>query len=169
MNKVVSIRSTHCHPLTHHNSIAMASGIQKDYTQKAIKGREAQLSVALCSLAKRRQQNPSFIASSSRRLSFFASKIAEQQAEMKNPLSRSHRTGLFQFTFNFNSFSDSECILYFRFSKANVTRRIYAISWPNMQSHTDRSRYALSNSYTVHHSTSTLETVKMERNRNFLW
>ena len=144
VNKVVSIRSTHCHPLTQHHFIAMASGRQKDYTQKAIKGREVQLSVALCSLAKRRQQNLSSIASSSRCLSFFASKIAEHQAEMNKALSRSHRIGLSQFTFNFNSLSDSDCVLYFRLSKANVTRMIYAISWPNTQSHTDRSRYAVS-------------------------
>ena len=108
------------YPLTQHYFIAMASGRQKDYTQKAIKGREVQLSVGLCSLAKRRQQNPSSIASSSRCPSFFASKIAEHQAEMNKALSRSHGIGLSKFTFNFISFSDSDSVLYFRFSKANV-------------------------------------------------
>ena len=99
--------------------------------------------MAFWSLAKRRRRNPSFIASSTRCLSVFASKIAEEQAQMNEALSRSHSISLSRFTFNFNSFNDSECVLYFCFNKANVTRMVDAISRPNTQSHTDRSRCAV--------------------------
>ena len=50
-------------------------------------------------------------------------------------LQRRNRISVTDFSFNFNGFSDSDCLYYFRFTKSDVLRVVNAINWPN---HTQR-------------------------------
>jgi len=46
------------------------------------------------------------------------------------------------FNFNFNRFSDSECVNHFRFDKENVLRIATDVSWPQDWKKTRRNRYS---------------------------
>ena len=63
---------------------------------------------------------------------------------MSKKISRSNRIHTSQLSFNFNSFSNSDCVFYFRFNKNDVIRMLQAMAWPAEQTCTTRNRYAVS-------------------------
>ena len=58
-------------------------------------------------------------------------------------LCRSNRLSTAQFSFNFNVFSDAECLSLFRFAKRDISRVTIALAWPENQNHTKKNRYAV--------------------------
>ena len=80
-------------------------------------------------------------ATSTHSIATIGSRMMREERERGFHLARSNRIGMSQFTFNFNRFSESEALLYFRFKKSDVIKVITAVAWPLGNTRTHRNRF----------------------------
>ena len=64
-----------------------------------------------------------------------------EERERGPHLARRNRISTSQFVYNFNLFSESDALLYFRFKKADVTKTINAVAWPSDKTRTHCNRF----------------------------
>lgn len=123
---------------------AMDRGRQKDCAQgKTVLARRRWQSV-LCTVAKHRGNHRGSAFSSSNLLFYVAGRFQSLDQDLQNQLARRNRISATSFLFNFNAYSDADCLFYFRFRNTDICRLVVALAWPEGQTKTDRNRYAVS-------------------------
>jgi hypothetical protein len=67
----------------------------------------------------------------------------EVERNWDNHVRRSKRALIFDFSFNFSCFTDSDCLSLFRFRKSDVLRMVTAILWPEYRISSTLNRYSV--------------------------
>lgn len=122
----------------------MTNHRQIDYQVSKLRARLNNWNVILQVLGKRRltARNSSFT-----RTPVFitvAENVQKLTQEYQGLISRSNRISSSSFYFNFNAFTDSDCIRQFRFKKRDVLELVSALRFPNQFYSTSRNRYSTS-------------------------
>lgn len=121
----------------------MKKGREKDARHGPSLNRTRCLTTVVQAIARRRvsARNSSF--STTNALLVVARNFHRAQSNIENLLIRSNRISISSFTFNFNKFSDYDCLSYFRFRKEDISRVMNATAWPTEKTLTSRNRYAV--------------------------
>lgn len=123
----------------------MTKGRLKDCTeQKCVELRNWKIALMVISRLRLDTNHRRFNFTSTAALTFAATKFFSLQQDLNNMLHRSNRISMSNFSFNFNGFSNRDCLHLFHFEKQDVTRVMDVIAWPATQKSTKRNRYAVS-------------------------
>lgn len=120
----------------------MGRGRQRDHSKRSSRRRVAAWRLIMLALIRRRAQ-PGGIAYSSLLVVAFDHYLRARR-DFRGHMRRTKLISLTQFSFNFNSFTDADCLHHFRFSKADVIKIVPVIGLPELQWHTNRGRYSVS-------------------------
>jgi hypothetical protein len=129
-----------CSPLI--LSKAMPLGRLRDHTARQVDRRSRRWAIIGAEMAKRRANIASAFSSTSA-LCAAMKMYMEVKENRDNHVRRSKCVSISDFSFNFNSFSDSDCLSLFRFRKSDVLRKVTAISWPEYRISSTRNRYSV--------------------------
>lgn len=117
-------------------------GRQSDHSVTIAALRFRKWRFALRTIAPRRLRAPASIYGSTTALLFCVKGYAAQRKEYSRYIQRSNRISLSEFSFNFNSLTDSCCLSLFRFTKKDIGRLVTAVGWVGFL--TERNRYSCS-------------------------
>ena len=140
-----SISSTQTCALGHceiASSLKMSFSRQKDHA----KFRREQRCLtwdAIVKVIARRRRLPEARATGNRALLYAVEQFAEHASDHALNIARSNRISLTDFTFNFNSLSNFECFVNFRFCKDDIIKFSRAMGWPSNVTKTSRNGYRL--------------------------
>ena len=119
-------------------------GRRRDFTLRKCASRQSQATAAVIGTARRRASaGANAVAASPAHLGCAIAHHMRMNVALTLALCKSNRISTAQFSFNFNMFSDAECLSLFRFTKRDISRVIIALAWPENQNHTKKNRYAV--------------------------
>lgn len=121
----------------------MTSGRQRDHKVGLTERRVRQWRSIFMYAIRRRLHGIQSAVTSTESITSIMQRMAQEEKERGLQLARRNRIGLSQFSFNFNSLTENDTLLQFRFRKVDVMRMIDAVSWPPFKSHTCRNRFAV--------------------------
>lgn len=115
----------------------MKKGCLKDQRITCITARKVAYSHVLQTIARRRS------STTTTTLMSIAKRYVRERVNYSNHYNRANNIFSIDFTFNFNRFSESECLLYFRFCKEDIERLVSVFGWPSEKTRTSRGRYCV--------------------------
>ena len=98
---------------------------------------------AIVKFIARRRRLPDAGATGHRALIYAVEQFAEHASKHALNIARSNRISLPDFTFNFFSLSNYECLANFRFCKDDIVKVPRAMGWPSNVTRTSRNAYGL--------------------------
>jgi len=117
---------------------------QKDHQVSKLRDRLDTWQAVFKLISKRRLQGLKSSFTQTTTLIGIAEKLKHLKTEYSRLIGRSNRISTSSFAFNFNSFSDSECLRQFRFRKADIVKLINALGLDDNYWSTSRNRYMTS-------------------------
>lgn len=94
-------------------------------------------------IAKRRHLSINIAINRPQTLGMLAERYIGERKNVQNHVILKNEIYNIDFSFNFNRFTDLECLLLLRFRKKDIVRLIPVIAWPVLKLHTSRNRYAV--------------------------
>ena len=119
----------------------MGKARQKDYSKSACEARATVRTALLCAIAKRYRQDKKSAFSSVNCLAEEGASVHVEKMNLSMNLNRRNRISLTCFSFNFNRFSEAECLNWFRFRKGDIIRLVDVAAWPQAKRSTSRNQY----------------------------
>jgi nuclease HARBI1 len=120
----------------------MPLGRLRDHTARQVDCRSKRWAIIGVEMAKRRANIASAFTSTSALCAAMKMHM-EVKENRDNHVRRSKCVSTSDFSFNFNCFSDSDCLSLFRFRKSDVLRMVKAIAWPEYRIGSTRNRYSV--------------------------
>lgn len=121
-------------------------GRQSDYTNGAVLRRKSTNGVIVQHIAKARLATTTTVfkgVAGAKGLAILCRRFIDEDREAQGHYNKREEMLAVNFTFNFNSFLDLDCLVKFRFTKRDIIRLLPVFSWPETQTHTRRNRYSV--------------------------
>lgn len=119
----------------------MVRGRQKDYRTSLLRRQKVHLQVALCHSARRRSRFEDSEFCQTKTTVALAVKFSHALTDYHFSMMRNKRISELDFSFNFNAFTNLDCLHHFRFEKRHVSDLVSVMGWPPTKLRTTRNRY----------------------------